>query len=250
MMAYNNEFVVAVKVNGKVQRENNKREVFIPFDTEYSLLLKNLTNTGATAEILIDGTNVLGVDHMFVPENSTVELSRFCLNGDMYQGNKFKFVSVSNKLVQDPSNKENGVITVNFRKQIRKPSIIRGFTPIGKTHYGMGDWTIGSGCFYSSTECSTTTSSHNVPFGAQFKSYMAEPVVEPAVGATIEGSVSNQFFSRINAEFSEDIAATVTIRLKGAKTAEASAVKWCQWCRHQVKDNFVYCPGCGKPLKF
>ena len=40
-MMYNNKLVAAIKSNGKVLREFGE-EVYIPFGSEYSILIKNL----------------------------------------------------------------------------------------------------------------------------------------------------------------------------------------------------------------
>jgi len=67
-MMFQNGFVVAVKNDkGEVLRESRNQEVFLPFHSEYSLRLKNNNGRRATAEVIIDGTKVLG-DHQIVIE--------------------------------------------------------------------------------------------------------------------------------------------------------------------------------------
>ena len=60
-MVYQDKFVVSVKVNGKVLREHDKDHVYLPFGSEYSILLKNLESRKALVTINIDGKNALGL---------------------------------------------------------------------------------------------------------------------------------------------------------------------------------------------
>lgn len=41
-MVYSNQLVAAVKCKGKIMREK-KGNIFLPFGSEYSILIKNLT---------------------------------------------------------------------------------------------------------------------------------------------------------------------------------------------------------------
>ena len=49
-MMYESKLAAAIKVNGKVLREFNKDTVYIPFGSEYSILLKNLNTKRAIVE--------------------------------------------------------------------------------------------------------------------------------------------------------------------------------------------------------
>ena len=53
-MMYNNKLAVALKANGKVLREQ-KDKVYVPFGTEYTILIKNLNTVRASFTIEIDG---------------------------------------------------------------------------------------------------------------------------------------------------------------------------------------------------
>ena len=57
-MMYNSKLVASIKANGKVLREF-KDTVYIPFGSEYSILLKNLNTVRALINIYIDGDNVV-----------------------------------------------------------------------------------------------------------------------------------------------------------------------------------------------
>ena len=57
-MMYESKLAAAIKVNGKVLREF-KDTVYIPFASEYSILLKNLNTTRAVVNVFIDGEDIV-----------------------------------------------------------------------------------------------------------------------------------------------------------------------------------------------
>ena len=116
---YNKGFVVSIHDNeNKVLRENKEKEVFLPFESTYKIRLRNNNNRKAVAEVTIDGTSVLGPNKMLIEPNSFDDLERFCIDGDLKNGNQFKFVKSgpdeSHPDVQDPSSPENGNVVVKF----------------------------------------------------------------------------------------------------------------------------------------
>jgi hypothetical protein len=88
-MTHKRNFVIAIKVGGKVLRENAD-EVQLPFGSEYSVLLKNTNSVRAMAQISIDGV-IAGPWYILGP-NSSVEIERFNNSGNNERGNKFKFI--------------------------------------------------------------------------------------------------------------------------------------------------------------
>src|SRR4051812_35487175 len=90
-MMFSNKFVAAIKVDGKILREL-KDSVYIPYGSEYSILLKNLESRKASVSVSIDGVDV-GEGVTFVVEpNSELELKRFVKNKNLTEGNAFKFI--------------------------------------------------------------------------------------------------------------------------------------------------------------
>ena len=57
-MVYKKELVVAVKIGGKILREIDD-VIQMPFNSEYSLLIKNLGVSRAVINISVDGADVL-----------------------------------------------------------------------------------------------------------------------------------------------------------------------------------------------
>ena len=133
-MMFKQGFVVAIRNdNGEVLRESSGQEVYLPFESEYSLRLKNNNNRRAVAEIFIDGTKVLGDHKIIVDANSFVDVERFCIDGDLNSGRKLRFVKAdeSDSRVQDPTSPENGIVKVRFWLEKNDRTIIINHNPWG-----------------------------------------------------------------------------------------------------------------------
>lgn len=95
MMAYRNNFAVAIKHNGKILRELEDL-VYLPFGSEYSVLLKNKNSQKAVVDIEIDGQDVLDGNSIIVGPNQSTELKGF-MKGKTAK-NKFKFIKKTEKI--------------------------------------------------------------------------------------------------------------------------------------------------------
>lgn len=123
-MMYNNKLAIAVKSNGKVLREL-KDTVFIPFGTEYSLLLKNLDSVRAQVRVTVDGTDATEGVNLIVPANGELELERFIKNANMDGGNKFKFIERTAGIEQHRGvGVTDGLIRVEFQFEKRVPKTV------------------------------------------------------------------------------------------------------------------------------
>ncbi len=111
-MMYANKFVAAIKVGGKVLREHGDT-VYLPFGSEYSILLKNLSTARAQVKITIDGTDVLNGDSLVVNPGD-LELERFLK--EMDRGNRFKFIERT-KAVEDHKGvgAEDGLVRIEYQ---------------------------------------------------------------------------------------------------------------------------------------
>ena len=112
---YNNGFIVSVMDSaGNILRESNSNEVYLPFNSEYKIRLRNNHSRNAVANVGIDGTDAFNGQRIIVPSGGSVDLERFCLDGNRDSGRRFKFVPLSDSRVQDPTSSENGKIMVEF----------------------------------------------------------------------------------------------------------------------------------------
>jgi hypothetical protein len=112
---YQDRFAVAIKHNGKILREN-KDLVHLPYGSEFSVLVKNLNSRRAKFILHIDGTDVLDGEEIIVRGNSEVEVKRFIRNGNMNEGNAFKFIERTKSVEDGPRgiNVDDGVVRVEF----------------------------------------------------------------------------------------------------------------------------------------
>ena len=139
---YQSKMAFAIKSNGKVLREF-KDTVYIPFGTEYSILLKNLHTTRAVVNVFIDGVNQTPGGLVVEKE---AELERSLLNGSLTTGNKFKFIERTGAVEEHRGVQlEDGLVKIEYQfesiAQIRTPSV---FQNVGQDHYYNG-LKVGSG---------------------------------------------------------------------------------------------------------
>ena len=111
---YNSKLVCCVKANGKILREF-KDTVLIPFGTEYEFLIKNLHTTRAVVNIFIDGDNVVE-GGLVIEAGQEVALERYIKNGNLTEGNRFKFIERTNSIEQHRGVKvEDGLVRIEFQ---------------------------------------------------------------------------------------------------------------------------------------
>ncbi len=119
VMVYKERFVAVVKSNGKILREHDG-VVTLPFQSEYSILMKNLESRKAEVKITIDGQDVLNGSTLLVMPNSTFELEGF-LQG-YRTTNKFKFIQKTKEVVEHRGDKiDDGMVRVEFTYEKAKP---------------------------------------------------------------------------------------------------------------------------------
>jgi len=58
---YSNKLAVAIKSAGKVLREFNKDEVYLPFGKEYSIFIKNMNSHRALVKVTVDGLSLIHI---------------------------------------------------------------------------------------------------------------------------------------------------------------------------------------------
>ena len=150
---YSNQLAVAIKHNGKILRET-KDLVHLPFGSEFSVLVKNLNSRRVKFALSIDGANALDDTEIIVNANSETEIKRFIRNGNMDEGNAFKFIERTQAIEDGPRGikVDDGVVRVEFWFEKEKPQVTvkdiywekhhyRDFYPqqnIWNTTYGSG----------------------------------------------------------------------------------------------------------------
>jgi hypothetical protein len=112
---FNQNLIVAVKANNKVLREV-KDTVYIPFGQEYKILIKNLDSRRVQVRVSIDGTDATEGTSLVINGNDEIEFERFIKNGNLNEGNKFKFIERTANIEKYRGSKaEDGIIRVEYQ---------------------------------------------------------------------------------------------------------------------------------------
>lgn len=253
---HKDNFVIAVKHNGKVLREINGREVKLPFDSEYSLLLKNNNYRRAVCSVKIDSVDVLGGRELIINGNSSLDLERFLANGNLNNGNRFKFVKLEDGRVTDKDNPENGLVEIEFWLEKFANNITWTTTtwpntqPYSYTPFYFSNTTeklhSGIDIQYSSQNNVNVPSSITIPTGQNI-SLNNNNVVQSSlnVGATVEGSESQQKFSDIYFGQKDYPSTILKLWLRNGDLAVTTDDDLhCVKCGKKVKYEWTYCPKC------
>lgn len=244
---YSNKLAVAIMASGKPLREF-KDEVFLPFNTEYSIFLKNKNLVRASVKIEIDGIDVTEGISLIVDPNDTFELERFIKSENLVQGNRFKFIKRTSKIEQHRGSRiDDGLIRITFRfeKKVQQHFLNNIYATPCMPSVVFPQYNV-----YSTN---ILDASHTLDTSSTFKlqtSNISSHDYQP--GITTPGSISNQEFkliTQINLDETEHIiilkligehngksvSKTVSTRIKTKCTVcgyitRSSASKFCQQC--------------------
>lgn len=119
---YNQKLVASLKANGKILREF-KDTVYCPFGAEYSILLKNLNTVRALVNVYIDGENQTP-GGLVLNAHQEVDLQRSIKNGNLTEGNCFKFIERTGAVENHRGVKlEDGIVRIEYQFEIPRPVI-------------------------------------------------------------------------------------------------------------------------------
>ena len=138
-MMYNQKLVASIKSKGKVLREF-KDTVYINFGAEYSILIKNLNTTRAVVNVFIDGENAVP-GGLVVDPGRTVDLERWIKNGNLSEGNRFKFIERTAAIENGPRGikLEDGLIRIEYQFELPRPVLSVNHTTVNTwPHYPPG----------------------------------------------------------------------------------------------------------------
>ena len=271
-MMYNSKLVASIKANGKVLREF-KDTVYVPFGSEYSILLKNLNTVRALINIYIDGDNIVP-GGLVLSAGQEIDLERAIRNGNMNEGNKFKFIERTGKIEDHRGVKlEDGLIRVEFQfEKIFKRqdgiqwsntmwqptsadsyygSVIRS-TTTASTPKSMSGTVACSDMSYSAT--SMAVGSATLSVSAATQSFNAAPQTE--TGITVAGSKSEQKFVTVSNFTCEPEKHNIILKMLGEtpdneairKPITVKAKPKCVTCGKQNKATAKFCSECGTAL--
>jgi len=275
MMSYASDFVLAIINQGSPVREINN-QVHLRFGSEYKIRLKNKTQgLRCKAKVWVDGRLASGMGDIVLNAGQTLDLERF-LDHDLNSGNKFKFVSLDDNRVNDPTDSSNGIIKVEFYREV--PLFNFNFTPwppyptyprkgnSGGRRYGSSG---GTGAPDFEITWTDSTASQNFPAfnnlligSATLCSNSVSPGASPSSlpGATVEGGTSNQKFVQVSDFQTESFPTTLSLTIRGIKEEPKTqpvkqqsefqnVVRFCSYCgKRKQKRADKFCTRCG--MKF
>jgi len=263
-MMYNSKLVASIKANRRVLKEY-KDKVYVPFASEYSILLKNLNTVRAEVHVYIDGEDQTP-DGLCLDAGRECELERSIKNGNLKEGNKFKFIERSDAVEQHRGVKlEDGIVRIEYRFEKPRVSIPINSLPSWQLNgllRGIQDGSItasgASGSAYSSNasygaminnvQCSATS--------ANASANVAPQAFYNDAGITVAGSKSTQSFTTVSMGEMETDKHTIVLQLLGEtpdnkpvqKAVTVKAKQKCDTCGHTNKATAEFCNKCGTAL--
>jgi len=250
-MTYKKGFVAVVKCNGKILREKEGDIVYLPFTSEFSILLKNLETRKAKVEISIDGEDALNGRALIVEPNDSIEIERFVDN--LNSGNRFKFIQKTDKISEYRGDRvDDGLVRVEYTFEKAKPVITEDYHyhydyhPYPWYHPHRPYWPYDINITYYSNNTSVVSSSLNTVS-------CSTPNED---GITVKGSVSNQSFVTGHIGTLEPNSQVIILHLRGTfgettinapLTVKTKLI--CTTCGTKANSNSKYCEECGTFLQ-
>jgi hypothetical protein len=267
-MMYGNKLAAAIKVNGKVLREF-KDTVYIPFGSEYSILVKNLNTTRAVVNIFLDGEDVVP-GGLVVDPGREIDLERWIKNGNLSEGNRFKFIERTEAIENGPRGikLEDGLIRLEY--QFEQPYVppqwnnsswisASGSSPMYNVNGLMRsvDFSKGENMKASATSATNSTlQSMNISASSAVHDGMAT-MDWCDTGITVPGSKSEQKFQTVTMGVLESAKYSLVIKLLGdlgnnkpvtTPVTVKHKVK-CVTCGKQNRAHAKFCAECGTALE-
>ena len=265
---YHSKLVASLKANGKILREF-KDTVYIPFGSEYSILIKNLNTVKALVNVFIDGDNVVPGGLVLMP-GQEVDLERSIKNGNLTEGNKFKFIERTGAVEQHRGVKlEDGIVRVEyqFEKVYQRQDGIQWNHNklVGQPYYNVNgtlrsvDYSAGENTrIVASSATTATLKSMNISSSTSVHDGMATMDCSyNDVGITVPGSKSEQKFATASWFATETEKHSIVLKLLG-ETPDNKEVRKpvttkhkpkCVTCGKQNKATAKFCTECGTALE-
>ncbi len=268
-MMYNRKFAVALKSAGQVLREVNGEQVYLPFGAEYSVFCKNMHNRRAIASIKIDGKDIGDGLTFVVPAHGQLEIERFVKNGNLEEGNRFKFIERTAKVAAHRGTDiADGLVEVTFQLEREKPKFpIRPTIRRGRRstdYYGGNDMQftskgIGGGDLersFSSQPVHDAFASTDLDGLLGTSKGISTPVANET-GVTAPGAHSDQQFTMSEHFDVEAEKITFVLQILG-ETADNRHIREpvtvrtrtvCSQCGTRSIPGTKFCPECGASLQ-
>jgi len=221
---YKDQFIAIIKVGDDILREKDGM-VYLPFDSEYAIHMKNLSpNIVVVDSVCIDGEDVLD-GKIYVYSNCTHILDRFP------SGHRFKFVKKTTKLKKNRKDRiDDGIVRIQFHFEKSYCYFYKYWPPQPITITWESDST-------------------NFKYSPSYTgfSYEDEGLITCNVGSgeccgngvTVKGTFIGQ----------DTNSKVMVFRLCGCKNVCTTRRKEkCPQCGKKSKSSYNYCPECGSRL--
>lgn len=251
-MVYQNKFVAVIKVDGKILREKDNNDVFLPFGSEYSILLKNLNSATAKVDVSIDGEDVLDCKSLIVYPNSETEL-KGKLTGTKAK-NKFKFIEKTDEVSDYRGDRvDDGIIRVEvFFEKEKCDNMHHNYYHYYYPYYYDKIWW-GSSATIDGSKIYCYNSTNKIAT----KEYLSYTLTNSCDGITVKGSEINQDFNYAGYHDFNNISEVIILRLRGTKQKGTKINKpllvsnkiKCSTCGRTHKSSLKFCSNCGTYLE-
>lgn len=259
---YREDYVLAVRQGNQTLKEEAGK-VLVPFGDTYELRLKNKRGRDAIAFIYIDGKSAVK-GGLVVKAHSHIDLERF-VEDNLNSGNRFRFVSINDRRINDKGEPENGTIEVKFHEVKETRQLTFPWPEVHHYHYDEYPWArplwrrpwhrgdivycssaSGKGQALSSSasySCGsvTPTGSASGPMNVLRSAQLGNA---GEAGATIEGPRSDQSFQTVSMDYDKDKCVLISIQLAGYKKASGHFCPDCGFAAAYGK----FCSHCGAKL--
>jgi hypothetical protein len=260
---FRNNFVVSLKSEGKFFRENGDI-IQLPFESEYSIYMKNLNSRKAVVKVSIDGKDVTDGHSLVIEPNSVLELEGF-MDGNLAK-NKFKFIKMTRQIENfRGTTPEDGLLVVEYDFEKEKPInreivyipyyLYPHYYPSYPYYYPC--WTYTGTITYSggggtTTTISTANNANNVTYTSN---YCLNANNIDNNGITVKGDdIQQQFYPTYIGEM-ENRPTVISLKMIGISKEEinnkpifTNEKKICETCGTSNKNKNKFCSTCGTRL--
>jgi ribosomal protein L32 len=246
---YKQNFVAVVKCNGSILREREGGTVYLPFGSNYSILLKNKHVRKASVGIEVDGKDVLNGHKLIMEPNSTEEIKGFMR--DMSKTNRFKFINKTKQIQRHRGDRiDDGLVRVTYRFEKAPEPIVRHSYISDRDN--PWDYSGSAGRWGGNTVSCYFSNSSSGPVGAMKCS--STPRTDE--GITVNGEKINQGYEYGHIGTLESASNVIVLQLKGRTKTRKKVVKSvtvrtkiiCSTCGKRNRSHHKYCSRCGTYL--
>lgn len=264
MYSSQGKLALAVKSQGKILREHDGK-VMLPFQSEFSLVLKNLHSVAASVTITIDGEDIAGGRSFVVDPASSIDIERYV--NDLSIGNRFKFIARSEAIEQHRGTRiDDGLICATWRFAKRVPRYdswwinqppYRPYTKIDPGYAKPPEIWCDTTHTYGDAAGPTPLKPHKgIMRGLGISNSTVSTNHATIPGITVPGSESTQAFEVGQSFPLEDESHTLVIQLIGqaetvkvTKPLTVNTRVQCSSCGLRYKSSVLYCSKCGTALQ-